>query len=289
MFVDDSVVNLPRIAAADVPTPSANRFALFFEATNGHLCQMDSSRVVIDLTANNVSLNEPTNEEVYLPAQGATGTGTGYGGTWTPNGTVSHIVPAFTGRAASLYKTRFANAAAANSLMGVIAGGGRFAAGNVAGVGGFYFKARFNLDLIPAGTVRIFAGLCETSPASTDAPSGNFIGLWHDTTDDLSTLSWLSGNGTATTKAPFTLSTAMANNRSFELEILCQPAASTISCTLKDFTGNNAVLSSQSITDTLPNPVVNLTPVVNMSNGTANTTANTVAVGINFIGCRTVN
>lgn len=229
---------------------------------------------------------------LYLPSSGSTGTGSGsgLGPAWTSNGTVIHPTPSTTSPAISnqLRRTRYANVATTtNQTLGIRSGTSDmqcFWRGNAAGLGGFFFQTRFIVELYPASTIRIFAGLAATVAnylVSSDTVSISCCGLWHDTTDPSSgsgAFNFLTYDGTTATKQAINLANAIAAGNSYDFSMWCDRNGSTIYWELRDLV--NSVTYSNSTSTTLPSNTTLLGPQVAMSNGTANVTVTTSAIGI---------
>lgn len=227
---------------------------------------------------------------VFQPQTGSTGTGGGLGPVWTSNGTVSHPTPATTAPAIAnqMKRTRYANVVTTtNQQLGPrfnAASEQRFWRGNAAGLGGFFFQARFIVELYPASTVRIFAGLSSTSTGSvciSDTVLANTCGLWHDTTDPSSgagAFNFVTKDASTATKQSITLANAIAAGNAYEFTMFCPPNGSTITWRLVDI--NNNVTYTNSTSSTLPASTAFMQPQVQMSNGTANVTVTTVAIGV---------
>lgn len=227
---------------------------------------------------------------VFQPQTGTTGTGGGLGPVWTSNGTVTHPTPSTTSPAISnqMKRTRYANVVTTtNQQLGPrfnAASEQQFWRGNAAGLGGFFFQARFIVELYPASTVRIFAGLSSTSTGSvciSDTVLANTCGLWHDTTDPSSgagAFNFVTKDATTATKQQITLANAIAAGNAYEFTMFCPPNGSTITWRLVDIV--NGVTYTNSTSTTLPANTAFMQPQVQMSNGTANVTVTTVAIGV---------
>jgi len=229
---------------------------------------------------------------MYVPSTGTTGTGsgTGWGPVWTSGGTVSHPTPSSTSPAISnqMRRTRYANVATTtNQTLGIKAAAAdtlNYWIGNAAGLGGFFYTARFIVELYPASTVRIFAGLTASSSTyvvASDTVLNNTCGLWHDTTDPSSganSFNFVTRNGTTTTKQSIALSNAIAAGNSYDFYMFCAPNGSTIYWRLDDIV--NGVTYEGNTSTTLPTNTSFMGPQCAMSNGTANTTVTTVAIGV---------
>ncbi len=77
-------------------------------------------------------------------------------------------------------------------------------------------------------------------------------------------------------------STPYATGQGYDFYLYCKPNDSTIYYRLDDLL-TGAILVDDSVTTTIPAATTFMGPVVGMSNGTANTTAATVAIGVNRI------
>lgn len=229
---------------------------------------------------------------MYAPSTGTTGTGsgTGIGPVWTAGGTVSHPTPSSTSPAISsqMRRTRYANViTTTNQTLGIKAAAAdtlNYWIGNAAGLGGFFFAARFIVELYPASTVRLFAGLTASSGTyvvASDTVLNNTCGLWHDTTDastGAGAFNFVTRNAATTTKQSITLANAIAAGNSYDFYMFCAPNGGTITWRLDD--NVNATTYTNSTTTTLPVNTVFMGPQCAMSNGTANVTVTTSAIGI---------
>lgn len=229
---------------------------------------------------------------MYVPSTGTTGTGsgTGIGPVWTSGGTVTHPTPSTTAPAISnqMNRTRYANVVTTtNQTLGIKAAAAdslKYWRGSAAGLGGFQYAARFIVELYPASTVRIFAGLAASSATyvvASDTVLNNTCGLWHDTTDPSTgagAFNFVTRNTATTTKQQITLANAIAAGNSYDFYMWCAPNGSEIFWRLDDVV--NGVTYEGSTTTTLPANTAFMGPQCAMSNGTANITVTTSAIGI---------
>ena len=230
---------------------------------------------------------------LYLPNNGTT-VGLNYGIAWTSGGTVSHPTPATTAPAKSnqMKRTRWANVVTTtNQVLGLTTAAAAektFWRGNAAGLGGFFFHCRFIVELWPAATVRLFVGLSDqtTNPVSSDTLAGNCAGLWHDTTEAATVLNFVRRDGTTATKTAITLTEALQAGSSFDFFMYASPNGSAISYALYDIKNDVWRAVDQSITTNLPTSTAFLGPCAAMSNGTANVTVTTTALGIARLYCQ---
>lgn len=287
ILLPDNSTLLPAIVTEPVP-PAANTLKLYSKLIAGRMMLKQVGPSGVDvvvqpfLGANRILM--------FSPQTGVTGTGGSAGPPWTANGTVSHPTPATTAPAISnqMKRTRYANIVTnTNQQLGPrfnAASEQQFWRGNAAGLGGFFFQSRFVVDLIAASTVRIFAGLTSTATGSvviSDTVLNNTCGLWHDTTDPLSganSFNFVTRDATTTTKQSIALTNAIAAGNSYEFTMFCAPNGTTITWRLVDIVNN--VTYTNSTSTTLPANTAFMQPQVQMSNGTANITITTVAIGV---------
>lgn len=227
---------------------------------------------------------------LYTPTSGTTVTG-GFGTLWAKGAssgtvdtpTVSTTSPAITSQ---IKRTRHRNVVTTtNQAMGIIStasGMPQFWRGNAAGLGGFYFFARFVVTDYPAATIRIFAGLTAGTAevVTSDTVANNTAGFWHDTTDNASTCAFVTRDGATTNKVTFTCS--LSAGQGFDVYIFAKPNDSTIYYRVDDINAGTTLVDSSTSTN-LPTSTTFLGPQVEISNGTANTTVNTVGIGVNRI------
>lgn len=272
---------------SDPPVPAANNLAVYAKLVSGRMLLKIKGPSGLDsplqpaLFGNNVV--------IFAPTSGATGTGSGFGTTWQSNGTVTHPTPATTSPAIAnqIHRTRYANVVTTtNQVLGPkvnTADGNQFWTGNAAGLGGFFFQTRFIVELWPAATVRVFAGLSSsnTAVAASDTVAGDVVGLWHDTTDSATTFNLVTRNNVTTTKHAITVSNAIVAGNTYDWYMFCKPNDTTIYYRLDDLV--NGVTYEGNTGTTLPRNTIFMGPQVEMSNGTANITVTTTAIGVNRI------
>lgn len=140
--------------------------------------------------------------DLWLPNAAGDGA-SGLGSAWEPLGTLTQPTPTNTDIGTVLKRTRFANVITTlNQPLGVRkvhASDFRFWRGGTSGLGGFYFSAIFGVEKWRDNTGRLFVGLASSAAgdvAVSDAPAGDFVGLWHKSTDGANVLSIArQGNG----------------------------------------------------------------------------------------------
>jgi len=226
---------------------------------------------------------------IQLWTPSLTSTGVGFGNVWPAGtGTFTSPLPTSTNAGTQLRRSMFANVATTtNQILGITGSTAAqipsFWRGNSAGNGGFFMQTRFTTELVPATTIRLFVGLTSmtTGAAAADTVTGNVAGLSHITTDGLTTMAFMTRDNTTTTRTTFTVP-SMASGKAYDFTMYAKPNDTVIYYRLVDLLTGLTIVDSSTST-TLPLNTVFLGPQVQMSNGTANTTVNTTAIGINKI------
>lgn len=274
---------LGTVSADVVPVPDAGTIRTYTAAVAG---QQKFKFVGPDGISH--TLQEKLSEgglSFYIPNSGATvGGNNGVG--WTVGGTVSHPTPSTTSPAiySQTKRTKFLNVVTTtNQFLGLrtVAAEKRYWRGNAAGVGGFDFHCRFAIAAWAAASVRLCVGLNAgiLGWAVSDTLAGSGCGLWHDTTDAATVLSFMTYDGTTATKTPITLANPLAAGQMFDFTMYSPPNGSYVAYKLVDvLTGT--VLADTSTATTLPVNSSLLGQEIGMSNGTANTTVSTVGIEI---------
>jgi hypothetical protein len=227
----------------------------------------------------------------YLPNGGAAA-GLNIGVNWNAGGTLSH--PTLSTAAPAIYnslrRSRFENiVTTTNQSLGVrtTTANKRYWRGNAAGLGGFNFHARFAIGSWAADTVRLFVGLNDSNVGWTiaDVLTGSGCGLWHDTTEAGTVLSFVTRDGTTATKAPITLGSALAAGQVFDFWMAAAPNGGSISYRLVDLVAG-IVRVDTTTTTTLPINTAMMGQELAMSNGTANIVVSTVAFELAGHSCQ---
>lgn len=232
------------------------------------------------------------NVVLYVPNTGTTA-GINLGAPWAVGTTVAHPQPT-AGIYTQMKRTTSTNVVTTtNQVLGVssiVSTAAQFWRGNSAGLGGFFFFARFGIETLTAGSpnaTRLFVGLQSGTTsilASDTVPAISCIGLWHDTTDGANVINLLTKDGTTGTKNALTgaPTTPYATGQGYDFYLFAKPNDSVIYYRL-DNLNTGAILVDSSVSTTLPLNTTFMGPVVGMSNGTANTVASTVGIGVNRI------
>lgn len=284
---EDYALVLPA-APVNPPPPAADSLQFYARKISGRMLPKWMPPSGLDtpvqpaLFGNNVVL--------YMPNTGTTA-GLNLGAPWAVGTTVSHPTPSSTAPAMynQLKRTRSANVVTTtNQVLGVssiVTGAAQFWRGNAAGLGGFFFFARFSIDLWPAASVRMFSGLHSGTTAlvaSDTLPAVSMCGLWHDTTQAATVLNFTTKDGTTANSTAITLNSALAAGQVFDFYMYLKPNDSTLYYRLDDVVVGNTLVDSSTTTN-IPATTTFMGPSVTMSNGTANITAATVAIGVNRI------
>lgn len=195
------------------------------------------------------------NVAVYYPAT-ATTAGQVTGWTFTSAGTVSHPALASTNLLTSIRRTRWASATTANIAGGIVSATSQCWRGNAAGLGGFFFFARFGQNVNTNGA-RAFVGLAaQTTSVVTAEPAAalNMVGMGYNAADS-STGNWqlMFNDGTSTaTKVDLGSSAARNTTDVYSLYLFAPPNGSTITARVVNESTNTVVLDNYVISTDLP-------------------------------------
>lgn len=289
MDVNNAVKLLAASSTPTAPTSDLNMYARLFA---GRPMLTMAGAVGIESALQPALFGK--NVVMFSSQDGTTGTGSNaFQLAWTSNGTVTTPAPSSTSPAVSnqLRRSRYANVVTTtNQQLGPrtnVASQQCFWRGNAAGLGGFFFFSRFVVDAWAAASGRIFSGLTGASATASvcisDTVVNDTCGLWHDTTDSSTTFNLVTRNQATTTKTAITLSNAIAAGNAYDFYMYCAPNGGTIYARLDDLV--NGVTYEVNTSTTLPTSTIFMGPQTQMSNGTANTTVNTMAIAVNRIYC----
>ncbi len=283
-------MNLPAVAA-EPAAPAAGLLALYSRLISGRMMFKAKGPSGLDSPLQPAFFGN--NVVMYAPGNGSA-VGTSFGTTWAVGTTINHPTPA-AGIYTQMKRTTSTNVVTTtNQTLGVsniaTAPHAQFWRGNSTGLGGFFFFARFGIETLTAGSpnaTRLFVGLQSGTTnilASDTIPSISCVGLWHDTTDAANVINLLTKDGTTATKSALAGSptTPYSTGQAYDFYMFAKPNDSTIYYRL-DNLNTGAILSDSSITTTVPAATTFMGSVIGMSNGTANTVASTVAIGVNRI------
>lgn len=232
------------------------------------------------------------NVVMYLPNTGTTA-GINWGTPWAVGTTIAHPQPT-AGIYTQIKRTTSTNVVTTtNQALGVssiVSTAAQFWRGNAAGLGGFFFFARFGIETLTAGSpnaTRMFVGLQSGTTnvlVSDTIPAISCIGLWHDTTDGANVISLLTKDGTTANKGTLSGSptTPYSTGQGYDFYLYAKPNDSVIYYRL-DNLNTGAILSEGSTSTNIPASTTFMGPVCGMSNGTANIVASTVGIGVNRI------
>jgi hypothetical protein len=236
---------------------------------------------------------------VYTPTQGASVTST-FGATWTKGGSagvISHPPPSASSNTDrtmldQMKRTRHANVVTtANQACGIIAtaaSASQFWRGNVAGMGGFFFFARFGIGHLPnqpTGSYRLFAGLTPGTAevVASDIVPANSVGLWRPAAESasLNGLYFVTKDAT-TISSQSILGARLTTGSVFDVYIFARPNDNTIYWRVDDISAS-VTLADTGTLQNLPVNTVFMGPQVEISNGTASLAVASVGIDINRI------
>lgn len=230
------------------------------------------------------------NVVLYVPNTGTTA-GLNFGTPWAVGTTVAHPAPT-AGIYTQMKRTTSTNVVTTtNQALGVssiVSTAAQFWRGNAAGLGGFFFFARFGIETLTAASpnaTRLFVGLMSGTTnilVSDTVPALSCIGLWHDTADGANVINLLTKDGSTATKNALDGSptTPYVTGQGYDFYMYAKPNDNVIYYRL-DNLNTGAILSDASVSTTLPANTAFMGTVCGMSNGTANIVAGTVGIGVN--------
>lgn len=293
-LTNELVTVLPAVGSTAIAASDTDTLKLFTRKVAGRMTLKYIGPSGIDqVVQDKISEN---GFSMYLPGTGSTVGSLVHGTTKTSAGTVSHPTPSST--APAIYnqqkRTRWANVVTTtNQVLGLTTAAAsekRYWRGNAAGLGGFNFHARFAVGLWPAATVRLFVGLTDqtTNPVASNTLAGNCCGLWHDTTDAASVLSFVTRNGTTATKAAITLAANLAAGQAFDFWMWSAPNGSVIGYKVVELNTGTTLVDTTTST-TIPLNTAFMGECLAMSNGTANITVTTTAFELSAYSCQSDN
>jgi len=183
----------------------------------------------------------------------------------------------------------FVSSTTAGSSAGVRHNLAQFFSGNGAGIGGFFFVARFGISQTQTG-YRFFVGLSATTGAFGNAdPSSllNLIGIGMDTGDTNIQFMHNDGAGTAT---KVTLGASWprptANTQFYELRLFVAPNTTTFYWSLENLDPANNLIVEGSVTTNIPSNTTLLSPQVWINNAAQ---AAAVAIDVSSLYIETDN
>jgi hypothetical protein len=274
--------------SSEPSAPSSGLLAIYSRLVTGRMLPQIkgpsglSTRLQPAFFGNTISL--------WTPLTSTTVTG-GFGATWSKggsSGTVATPTPASTNFISAMRRTTHGNVVTTtNQAMGIIntaSGSPNMWRGNGSGLGGFFFFARFGLATWAAGA-RLFVGVTPGAAevVTSDTFANNSCGFWIATTDSGNTI-WFNTKDGSTVNQTSISGATIASNSCFDAYIYCKPNDTTVYFRLDQIdSGAPVTLIDSSIAVNLPGNTTFLGAQVEASNGTANTTANTVVIAVNKI------
>lgn len=209
------------------------------------------------MLANSIAVAKPNGNSTTVTTWGMalTGIGTAAAANWASSSFL-----------ASLRRLSYPSSATAGTSGGVKSNVLNYWRGNAAGLGGFFFCARFGFPTIPA-TSRWFVGMygSTTNPANGD-PSAllNLVGVGKDVGD--TTVQFMHNDGTGVaTKSNSTLSVPAANEV-WEVRVFAAPNAASVGISVERL--NAGGLAEYTATTDLPATTQGLLPLLWVNNGT---------------------
>ena len=215
-----------------------------------------------------------------LPTSG-TSAPSARGGAVVAAGTITHPTLAVTNRRTQARRTQFANVATtANQILGYYQNGASlnsFWRGNAAGLGGFTYRGKMWIGLMPAATIRYFLGLTSVVVGNvvSNTLAGDSCGLWHDDAMAATVLNFITRDNVTTTSVAITLAAPLAAGQGYELIMQCAPNSTVLFYKVVDML-TGLTLADSFTSTTLPRNTIFMGPEMAMSNA-ANATVTTTA------------
>jgi len=255
-------------------TPSADSLTLYAKKIGGKMVLKTKDEYGVDFSLQNSFWD---NNITYWSNTNATA-GVWEGTVGAGAGTFTQALPTTTSIYTSIKRARYANVVTTtNQVLGQRNTEAMYFRGGLAGIGGFFFYARFGFDVWTNGS-RLFAGFHSGTTVISADPSAlnNTMGFCVDAADN-GLISFLT-RGTAATKSStgFTITTG----KGYDVYMYAAPNGSTIYWKIEDLNAGTEV--SGSATLNLPTNTTMLTAGVLASNA-ALTTVTATQLGINKI------
>lgn len=201
---------------------------------------------------------------MWLPGTGTTAA-LSFGVNWTVAATQAHPAIATTNLHTQMRRATFSTSTTAGNAAGVRAAAACCWRGNAAGLGGFYFFARFGFTTVISG-MQFLVGLSAQSGALAGEPSAinNTIAIGKDAAD--TNMQLIFRDGTATTKV--NLGAAPAVDQVYDVHLFCPPNGSTIGARVTRLNDNAVLADDTSHTANIVQNAALLFPRAEVRNGT---------------------
>jgi hypothetical protein len=253
-----------------------NSLALYGRTTSGH-----ATMSVIDAVLSPMAVQAAlwqNNTMTWTPS-GNVGTWQGTSGVTV--GTATSVLPTTTNVYTAMRRSTFSSVVTTTNQQVGIRSDLMFFMGTTLGQGGFFFSCRFGFDSIATG-MRAFIGLCpSTSIVNTDPSNSlNTLGFAFDLADTAFSFYHNNGSGTAVKEPISGQGTLATNNTGYDAYIWSPPNSANVYYRL-DRTDTGATIVDSFVSSILPVAGTMLMATAQMSNGTANTSANAAVLGIN--------
>lgn len=273
----------PTLTAGDVALSQVLVLAASLAITAAHL--YDRRVEVPNLQMFQAEAGGWDNTFHLLPSSG-TGLPSVRGSAVSVLGTVSHPGPSAVApaRLNQLHRLRYANVATtANQLLGFYQNSGllkSFWRGNAANLGGFYFRGKMFIELMPAATIRYWLGMDSgtVGVSISNVLSGDLCGLWHDTSMLANVLYFVTRDNVTTNLKAIPLAAPLAAGQGYELIMYCKPNDTVLYYQVIDML-TGLTLARGATSTNLPRNNIFMGPEGNMSNG-ANAVVTTTAPGV---------
>lgn len=188
---------------------------------------------------------------MWMPGTGTT-TAIGFGTTWTARNTTgaqAHPVKATTNLLTQMNRATFSSTSAVNTGAGIQSSATVAVRGNAAGIGGFFFFARFGIETLSGTGQQVLVGLSALNAVLSGEPSvqNNTVGIGKDAADT----TWqLIFRETVTTKVDTGLTIAAGDV--LDLYMFCKPNDTKITIRVVRVNDGSVVINNVEYSTNLP-------------------------------------
>lgn len=193
---------------------------------------------------------------LWLPGTGTTAA-INWGGSWTVGATQAHPAIATTNMLASMKRATFTTTTTSGNAAGVRLSAAQFWRGNAAGLGGFFFHARFGVLTFQAA-MEIWVGLSAKTGLLAGAPSAqaNTVAIGKDTGDT----NWQLIFSDATTATKVDLGLSVAANQVIDAMFFAPPNGSNITARVRRLDVDSVLADNTVHTANIPQSTALLLP-----------------------------
>ena len=244
-----SIITMP-VSATNPPAPAADNLTLY---------SRNRANRILPNYIGPAGLDSPLQpalfgNSVYMWLASATTTvSIAWGTTWTARnatGAQAHPTKATTNFLSQMNRATFSSTAAVNTSAGIQSTTTVAARGNAAGIGGFFFFARFGIETYSGTGQQIIVGLSSANANLAGQPSAlvNSVALIKDSADTTWFLLFMDGTTATRVNTGETITAGYV----YDLTIFCKPNDTSISVRLVRINTDTAIINNVSYSTNLP-------------------------------------